>query len=145
MSLITVKSKGERFRRAGIEFSRAGVELDTDELTQEQVLAIASEPQLVTLVDGKEVPRPDAAQLADMRTAFEQLAAEKAADKQAAADVAKAADEQAAADAAKATETQAAADEEKAAEERATADAGKAAEQPAATDKKTAGGKKAVK
>lgn len=133
MTLITIKSKGERFRRAGIEFTRAGVELNTDDLTPEQTLAIASEPQLVTLVDGEEVPRPDAAQLADLRQAFEQLAAEKAAGKQAAADAEKAAAEQAAADVGKA------------AEELAAADAGKAAEQPAAAAKKTAGGKKSGK
>lgn len=47
MSIITIKSKPERLRRAGIEFTRAGVELDTAELTQEQVDAISAEPLLV--------------------------------------------------------------------------------------------------
>jgi hypothetical protein len=53
MSIITVKSKGERFRRAGIEFSRAGIELDTAELTQDQVDAIQAEPNLVIVGDAE--------------------------------------------------------------------------------------------
>jgi len=67
MSLITVKSKGERFRRAGIEFSRAGVELDTDELTQEQVDAIQAEPNLVIVGDAEIVggKKPAKAKKAD--------------------------------------------------------------------------------
>lgn len=51
MSLITIKSKPERLRRAGIEFNRTGVELDTDELTLEQVEAINAEPLLVVVGD----------------------------------------------------------------------------------------------
>jgi hypothetical protein len=46
MSKILVQSKPERFRRAGIEFNRAGVELDTDELKKDQLEAIKSEPML---------------------------------------------------------------------------------------------------
>ena len=78
MPLVTVKSKTERFRRAGIEFSRAGVEIDTDELTREQALAIASEPMLTFLVDGVVVDRPSAKDLDDMRAEIERDAAEKA-------------------------------------------------------------------
>lgn len=47
MSLITIKSKNDSRRRAGIEFNRAGVEIDTDDLTQEQVDAIQADPMLV--------------------------------------------------------------------------------------------------
>lgn len=53
MSLITVKSKSERFRRAGLDFTRAGVEFDTDDLTQDQVDAIQAEPNLVIVGDAE--------------------------------------------------------------------------------------------
>jgi hypothetical protein len=46
---IVVKSKGERFRRAGIEFTRDGVEIDPAELTAEQAEAINNEPNLVVV------------------------------------------------------------------------------------------------
>lgn len=109
MSLITIKSKGERFRRAGIEFTRAGVKVDSADLAPEQMLAIASEPQLSFFVDGKQIDRPGAEELAAMREEIEERAAQKAADEQAAADAEKAAGAQAAADTAKAADKKAAA------------------------------------
>lgn len=56
---ITVKSKPERLRRAGIEFTREGVELDPATLTEEQAEAINAEPLLVVeggAVEGKKAP-----------------------------------------------------------------------------------------
>lgn len=48
MPKITVKTRRlERFRRAGLEFNRAGVELDTDELSEAQLAAIKAEPNLL--------------------------------------------------------------------------------------------------
>lgn len=47
MPKFNIKSKPERLRRAGVEFSRAGIEVDTDELSPEQVELIKSEPNLV--------------------------------------------------------------------------------------------------
>lgn len=49
MAKITVKSRAEKFRRAGIDFTREGIELDTSELTAEQAAAIAEEPALIVL------------------------------------------------------------------------------------------------
>ncbi|MGS1014110.1 hypothetical protein ACVCL0_09045 [Rhodanobacter sp. UC4450_H17] len=129
MSVITVKSKTESFRRAGIEFSRAGVEVDSNDLTPAQALAIFSEPLLIFLEDGKKLPRPNAEQIEDLRAAVARDAAEK----------------QAPADAAKAAEKQAAADAAKAAEKQAAADAAKAGDKQASSDKKTVAGKKAGK
>lgn len=97
---ITVKSKGERFRRAGIEFSRAGVDIDASDLTRAQTLALVSEPNLTFLVDGKVLDRPTADQLDQMRQELEEEAAEQAQAKAAEeAAAAKAADEAAAGDA----------------------------------------------
>jgi hypothetical protein len=47
MSKITVKSLVDGFRRGGIAFTREGVELDTADLTREQLKAIKAEPKLV--------------------------------------------------------------------------------------------------
>lgn len=47
MPKIIVKSRRESFRRAGFEFTRAGRELDTEELSKDQLQAIEDEPQLV--------------------------------------------------------------------------------------------------
>lgn len=49
MAKITVKSRAEKFRRAGIDFTKEGVELDTRELTTEQADAITEEPALIVL------------------------------------------------------------------------------------------------
>lgn len=99
MPKVTIKSKGERFRRAGIEFTRAGVEVDSADLTPEQMLAIASEPQLSFFVEGKQIDRPGAEELAAMREEIKERAAEKAAaEAQAAADATKPAEEQSADD-----------------------------------------------
>jgi hypothetical protein len=57
MPKITVKSKPERFRRAGIEFNRAGVELDTDKLKKGQLEAIQAEPNLVIAGDAPAEPK----------------------------------------------------------------------------------------
>lgn len=51
MAVIIVKTRRlERFRRAGLEFSRVGVELDTDALSEDQLAAIEGEPNLVVEV-----------------------------------------------------------------------------------------------
>ncbi len=50
---ILVRSKTERFRRAGIEFTREGVEIDPATLTPEQAEMINDEPLLS--VDGGEI------------------------------------------------------------------------------------------
>lgn len=45
-SIIVKTRRLERFRRAGLEFTRAGVELDIGDLSQEQLAAIEAEPNL---------------------------------------------------------------------------------------------------
>lgn len=53
-SIIVKTRRLERFRRAGLEFTRAGVELDTGDLSQEQLAAIEAEPNLrVELAEGE--------------------------------------------------------------------------------------------
>lgn len=50
MSKITVKSKSANgFRRAGIQFTHDGVELDTTKLKKADLDAIANEPNLVVV------------------------------------------------------------------------------------------------
>jgi hypothetical protein len=52
MSKAIIKSITTSFRRAGIEFSRAGREIDLNALTKDQVAAIYAEPNLqVTLLE----------------------------------------------------------------------------------------------
>ena len=52
MSKITVKSKSATgFRRAGIQFTHDGVELDTSKLKKADLDAIANEPNLVIVGD----------------------------------------------------------------------------------------------
>jgi hypothetical protein len=46
MPKVLIKSGPERFRRAGFEFTRAGVVVDTEDLSKEQIEAIADEPNL---------------------------------------------------------------------------------------------------
>lgn len=46
MAKILVKSTTPRFRRAGIEFTREGVELDTAKLKKGELEAIENEPKL---------------------------------------------------------------------------------------------------
>lgn len=55
---VTIHSKTTHLRRAGLEFTRAGVEIDTDELTPEQAEAINAEPLLVISGDDLK-PDPD--------------------------------------------------------------------------------------
>jgi len=47
MPKIIVKSLVDGFRRGGIAFTREGVELDTADLTEQQLEAIKAEPKLV--------------------------------------------------------------------------------------------------
>lgn len=47
MDRITVKSKTASFRRAGLAFSREGVTLNREELSDEQLEALVLEPNLV--------------------------------------------------------------------------------------------------
>lgn len=49
MSKITVKSLVDGFRRAGLGFTRDGVELDTADLSKEQLEAIKAEPMLAVV------------------------------------------------------------------------------------------------
>lgn len=73
MSKITVKAKSERgFWRAGIHFTRDGVELDTTKLKKAALEAIRDEPNLV-VVEQAETPAERA-----KREAAEKAAAEKA-------------------------------------------------------------------
>ena len=51
---ILVKSKPERFRRAGIAFTRDGVEIDPATLTDAQLAAIRAEPNLIVIGDDAE-------------------------------------------------------------------------------------------
>lgn len=51
MPKITVKSKGARFRRAGIEFTREGVDLDIGKMKREHLDAILVEPNLIVTGD----------------------------------------------------------------------------------------------
>lgn len=46
MSKIIIRSAALRFRRAGIEFTRDGVTVDTGDLSEDQLAAIEAEPQL---------------------------------------------------------------------------------------------------
>lgn len=43
---ILIRSARDSFRRAGLTFTRAGVIVDADDLTEEQREAITDEPQL---------------------------------------------------------------------------------------------------
>lgn len=69
MPKIIVKSRGERFRRAGLSFTREGVELDTAKLKKGVFEQLEAEPQLVI--------KP-AEKAASTETAAERKAREKA-------------------------------------------------------------------
>lgn len=60
MPKFIVKSMRDGFRRGGIEWSREGVTIDTDELTESQLQAINDEPLLVVYAaiddDGNSAP-----------------------------------------------------------------------------------------
>lgn len=45
--MTIIKSTTERFRRAGIEFTRHGVDIDLDKLAAKDRAAIEAEPRLV--------------------------------------------------------------------------------------------------
>lgn len=82
MSKIIVKSLTDGFRRAGIEFNKTGVTLDTGELTKVQLGAIHSDPSLLVSEVASKPSKPE--------TAAERKAREEAeaAEKKAAADAA---------------------------------------------------------
>lgn len=73
MSKINVKSKSPNgFRRAGIHFTREGVELDTGKLKAEQLEAITNEPNLVVVGDvetkeARKAPAGDSKPAADAK------------------------------------------------------------------------------
>lgn len=46
MPKVLIRSAAKSFWRAGIQFTHAGVEVDTDELSKEQLAAIEAEPEL---------------------------------------------------------------------------------------------------
>ncbi len=46
MAKVLIRSARESFRRCGITFTRAGVVVDTDDLTKEQIETLTAEPQL---------------------------------------------------------------------------------------------------
>lgn len=47
MDKIRIASRGDHFRRAGLDFTREGRIFEPGELTPEQIKAIAEEPQLI--------------------------------------------------------------------------------------------------
>lgn len=47
MPIIKVRSKGARFRRAGLAFTSEPIELDTKDLSKEQLEAIQNESMLI--------------------------------------------------------------------------------------------------
>lgn len=47
MDKIRIASRGDHFRRAGLDFTREGRIFEPGELTPEQITAIAEEPQLI--------------------------------------------------------------------------------------------------
>ena len=78
MSKITVKSKSAKgFRRAGIQFTHDGVELDTSKLKKSDLEAIANEPNLV-IVGDLESPAERKAREKSEAEAAEKAAAEAA-------------------------------------------------------------------
>lgn len=80
MSKITVKSKSDRgFRRAGIQFTRDGVELDTSKLKAEELDAIVKEPNLVVVGEVETKEARKAREAAEKAAAEEKAKADKAA------------------------------------------------------------------
>ena len=78
MTKIIVKSMSDRgFRRAGIQFTRDGVELDTSTLKPEQLKAITNEPALVVVGDVESPAERKAREKAEAEAAAK-AAAEKA-------------------------------------------------------------------
>lgn len=83
MSKIHVKTirNVERRRRAGMEFGREGIEIDTAKLRKEHLAAIKADPLLeVTNVDDDDAAKKAAAEAAE-KEAAEKAAAEAAAAK----------------------------------------------------------------
>lgn len=83
MSKITVKSKSARgFWRAGIHFTREGVELDTSKLAKAKLDAIVAEPRLEVIgevgTDAQRAKREAAEKAAAEKAAADKAAAEKA-------------------------------------------------------------------
>lgn len=70
MSKITVKAKSERgFWRAGIHFTRDGVELDTTKLKKAALEAIRDEPNLVVTEQGESAAEKKAREKAEAEAA----------------------------------------------------------------------------
>lgn len=89
MSKITVKSKSANgFRRAGIQFTHDGVELDTSKLKKADLDAIANEPNLVVVGDIESPAERKAREKAEAEAA--EKAAAEAAEKAKAAEAEKA-------------------------------------------------------
>ena len=65
---ILICSLHDSFRRAGLEFTRAGVVVDADQLTQEQIDAIKAEP-LLSIRQAPEEATADTAPPADSKPA----------------------------------------------------------------------------
>lgn len=79
MSKITVKSKSAKgFRRAGIQFTHDGVELDTSKLKKVDLDAIANEPNLVIVGDIESPAERKAREKAEAEAAEKAAEAEKA-------------------------------------------------------------------
>lgn len=82
MSKIIVKSKSPKgFRRAGIAFTREGVELDTSKLKKGQLDAIENEPNLVIVAfveTAAETKAREKAEAAEAKAAAEAEAAKQA-------------------------------------------------------------------
>lgn len=77
MSKITVKSKSAKgFRRAGIQFTHEGVELDTAKLKKADLDAIANEQNLVIVGDLESPAERKAREKAEAEAAEKKTAAE---------------------------------------------------------------------
>lgn len=80
MPIIKVTAKTDRFRRAGLAFTREPVELDTEDLSKKQLEALKSEPMLVVEEaaksggqGGKNGPTDPAERAAAVRAAIAKL------------------------------------------------------------------------
>lgn len=82
MSKITVQSKPAKgFRRAGIQFTRDGVELDTSKLKKADLEAIANEPNLVVVGEIESAAERKAREKAETDAAEKAKAEAEAAEK----------------------------------------------------------------
>lgn len=77
MSKLIIKSLRDGYRRAGIAFGRAGVIVETDDLTEQQIEAIQGDPNLKTSAAPDEA---DEARSVERATADAELAAARRAE-----------------------------------------------------------------